>query len=195
MRNSCGTYKPRDSAHWNSTSRATDKEIIVVGCVDLNRTQRGFLEQIASQVAVWIAAPESAAALFDAFGGLQSQAVGRFRARHSQQSVYWSATRRQIKPNWPALACPNWVIATMRATSLWEFRTQSLVTELKHQLGQSGQIARYGPGTPLTQSEPALLLRLLGEYIDTNSFVALAALVRHPAMPNMFCRLWRRPAP
>lgn len=163
----------------------TDKQIIVVGCVDLNRTQRGFLEQIAGRVAVWIAAPEAAAAMFDSFGGLQSQAWADFEIDIPTECLLVGNSPTDQAEL--ACACLSELADRYHARDVTlGVPDATLVTELKHQLKQSGQIARYGPGTLLTQSEPALLLRLLGEYIDTKSFVALAALVRHPAMPNMF---------
>lgn len=164
---------------------ATDKQIVVVGCVDLNRTQRGFLEQVAPQVSVWIAAPESKAEMFDEFGGLRSQPWADFELDIPAESL--------LVGNSPADQAALTCACLAELGDRYHAREvtlgvpdASLVTELKHQLGQSGQTARYGPGTPLTQSEPALLLRLLGEYIETNSFAAMAALVRHPAIPNMF---------
>ncbi|MCC7333834.1 MAG: PD-(D/E)XK nuclease family protein [Pirellulaceae bacterium] len=164
---------------------ATDKKIIVVGCVDLNRTQRGFLEQIAGQVALWIAAPESAATMFDSFGGLQSQAWADFELDIPAESLLVGNSPTDQAEL--ACACLAELADRYHAGDVTlGVPDAALVTELKQQLGQSGQTARYGPGTPLTLSEPALLLRLLGEYIDTQSFVALAALVRHPSMPNMF---------
>ncbi|MEO8270083.1 MAG: PD-(D/E)XK nuclease family protein, partial [Aureliella sp.] len=163
----------------------TDKEIIVVGCVDLNRTQRGFLEQIADHVAVWIAAPESAASMFDSLGGLQSQAWADFELDiPSECLLVGNSPTDQAEL---ACACLSELTDRYHARDVTlGVPDASLVTELKHQLGQCGQVARYGPGVPLTQSEPALLLRLLGDYIETGSFAALAALVRHPAIPNTF---------
>ncbi len=164
---------------------ATDKEIIVVGCVDLNRTQRGFLEQIAGQVAVWIPAPESAAVMFDSLGGLQSQAWADFELDIPADCLLVGNSPTDQAEL--ACACLSELGATYHARDVTlGVPDAALVTELKFQLGQSGQIARYGPGTPLTQSEPALLLRLLGAYIETQSFGAFAALVRQPAIPNMF---------
>ncbi len=162
-----------------------DKQVVVVGCVDLNHTQRGFLAQIASHVSIWIAAPESAAQLFDEFGGLQSQLWADYELDIPDECL--------LVGNSPTdqadLACGCLAELSDRYHArdvTLGVPDAELVDELKLQLGQSGQTARYGPGTPLAQSEPALLLSLLGEYIGTRSFVALAALVRHPAMPTMF---------
>ena len=51
----------------------TTRQIIVVGAVDLNKTQRGFLEAVAEHVEIWVAAPDSHAAMFDVFGCLDSE--------------------------------------------------------------------------------------------------------------------------
>ena len=162
-----------------------DKQTVVVGCVDLNRTQRGFLEQIASRVSIWIAAPESAAHLFDEFGSLQSQPWADFELDIPDECL--------LVGNSPTDQADLTCGCLAELADRYHARDvtlgvpdAALVSELKLQLGQTGQIARYGPGTPLAQSEPALLLSLLGEYIGIRSFAALAALVRHPAMPTMF---------
>ncbi len=162
-----------------------DKRIVVVSCVDLNRTQRGFLEQIAGRVAIWIAAPESSAHLFDEFGSLQSPLWSDFELELPDECL--------LVGNSPADQADLTCGCLAELSDGYHARDVTLgvadaglVDELKLHLKQAGQIARYGPGTPLAQSEPALLLTLLGDYIDARSFTALAALVRHPVMPTMF---------
>ncbi len=162
----------------------TTKQVIVVGCVDLNRTQRGFLEQVAERVSIWIAAPESATDLFDEFGSLQGKNWQDFEIDLPNESL--------LVGNSPSDQ------AELTCAVLAEFESHyhareitlgvpdaGLIAELKHQLGQAGVTARYGPGSSLAQSEPALLLSQLGQYVDTRSFSSFAALIRHTAVASM----------
>ena len=162
----------------------TTKQILVVGAVDLNKTQRGFLEAITDQVEIWIAAPESHAAMFDAFGCLDSE--------QWQDAVLELPEHCLLVGNSPADQ------AELTAACLAElgdrFHTRdvtigipdpTLVPTLQHQLSLCEVTARNGAGTPLSQSEPATLLSLIGKYVQQRSFSSFAALVRHPAIGNV----------
>lgn len=160
---------------------STSQKIIVVACADLNSVQRGFIEQIAAHVEVWIAAPESASARFDNFGVLIAEVWQNDEVELGQGSLLVGSSPSDQ--------------AELTCASLAELADRyhvrdvtigvpdaALISELKQQLDQCGITARYGPGTPLAQSEPALLLGLIGEYVGTKTFAAFAALVRHPAI-------------
>ncbi len=162
----------------------TTKQIIVIGAVDLNKSQRGFLDAVAKHVEIWVAAPESHAAMFDAFGCLDSE--------QWQDAVLELPQDCLLVGNSPADQ------ADLTAACLAElgdsFHTRdvtigipdaTLVPTLQHQLSLCGVTARNGAGTPLSQSEPASLLSLIGKYVLQRSFSSFAALVRHPAVGNV----------
>ena len=162
----------------------TTKQIFVVGAVDLNKTQRGFLEAVADHVEIWIAAPESHSAMFDAFGCLDSE--------QWQDAVLELPEDCLLVGNSPADQ------AELTAACLAElgdrFHTRdvtigipdaTLVPTLQHQLSLCDVVARNGAGTSLSQSEPASLLSLIGKYVQQRSISSFAALVRHPAVGNV----------
>lgn len=162
----------------------TTKQIFVIGAVDLNKTQRGFLEAVAAHVEIWVAAPETHAAMFDAFGCLDSE--------QWQDAVLELPEESLLVGNSPADQ------ADLTAGCLAElgdrFHTRdvtigipdaTLVPTLQHQLSLCGVTARNGAGTSLSQSEPASLLSLIGKYVQQRSFASFAALVRHPAISNV----------
>lgn len=163
---------------------ATSKQIIVVGCVDLNRTQRGFLEQVAEHVSIWIAAPETAHELFDEFGSLHGHNWQDFELDLPADSLLvGNSPSDQAELVCAALAAFG---STYHAREITiGVPDAELIAELKHQLDQAGITARYGPGSSLAQSEPAMLLSLLGQYVDTQSFAAFSALIRHPAIASL----------
>lgn len=167
---------------------ATTQQIIVVGCVDLNRTQRGFLEQVAEQVAVWIAAPDSAAELFDEFGSLQGTAWQDFEVDIPHATLLvGNSPSDQAELTCAALAELGTRYHAREVTI--GIPDAALIAELKHQLHQAGITGRNGAGSALVQSEPAMLLTLLGQYVDTHSFASFAALVRHPAISSLLTAL------
>ena len=53
----------------------------------------------------------------------------------------------------------------------------------------AGLQTRFGPGSSLAHSEPALLLRLVGNYVQQRNYADFAALVRHPVMRAMIGEL------
>ncbi|MCA9132625.1 MAG: PD-(D/E)XK nuclease family protein, partial [Planctomycetales bacterium] len=163
---------------------ATTKRILVIGCVDLNRTQRGFLEQVAEQVEIWIAAPPTATNYFDAYGSLNSSAWQEFELELPPQTL--------LVGNSPSDQAELTCACLAELGERYHVREitigvpeGSMISELKYQLDQAGVPARYGPGTPLGHSEPALLLSLIGQYVGSRSYTTFAALVRHPAIEMM----------
>ncbi len=162
----------------------TEKQLLIVGCVDLNRTQRGFLEAVGDRVEIWVAAPESEKDLFDEFGGLHSE---------QWQSVHIDVpASRLFVGNSPTDQAELTTACLAELGDEYHVREMtigvpdgSLIPELKHHLKLAGLHARHGAGTPLAQSEPAVLLRLIGEYCEARSYQSFAALIRHPAVENL----------
>ena len=162
----------------------TTQRIIVIGAVDLNRTQRGFLEQVAGQVEVWIAAPESLADLFDPFGCLRSEAWDDYQIDVSDESLRIAGSPQdQAK-----------LVATCLAELGPRYHTgdvtlgipdASLISTLRQHLATCGVGTRNGPGVPLSSTEPAQLLHRIGEFLRSRTYIDFAALVRHPIVANV----------
>ncbi len=165
----------------------TELQIIMIGCVDLNPTQQGFLKSVAEHVEIWVAAPESERGRFDAYGCLHSEA--------------WQSHCVNLPPdcllvgNSPSdqgelvAACLADLPDTLHVRQVTLGVPDSrFVPELKHQLARCRVTARYGPGTPLGQAEPARLLVLIGRFLEKRSYSAFAALIRHPAVTALITR-------
>jgi ATP-dependent exoDNAse (exonuclease V) beta subunit len=158
--------------------------IIVIGCVDLNRAQRGFLEAINQQVQIWIAAPASYSNHFDPWGCLDGDSW--------QSATVDIPTDSLLVGNAPADQAE--LVAASLAELGDKYHTRQvtlgvpdaeLIPELQHHLDLCGVTARFGPGKPLSQSEPAKLLALVGRYIEGQTYGDFAALIRHPAIENL----------
>ncbi len=162
----------------------TTKQIVVIAAVDLNKTQRGFLEAVAEHVEIWIAAPQSHAAMFDAFGCLDSE--------QWQDAVLELSDDCLLIGNSPADQADLTAACLADLGNRYHTRDitlgipdPALVPTLQHQLSLCEVTARNGAGTSLSQSEPAQLLSLIGKYVQQRSFASFAALIRHPAIGNV----------
>ena len=160
---------------------STPQQVIVVGCVDLSRTQRGFLEALADRVQIWIAAPEPLSPGFDQLGCLESE--------------FWQSQTVRLPADCLLVGNAPPDQAELAAAALaelgkrWHVRDVtlgvpdgSLIPELRHRLDLCGVATRFGPGQPLNRSEPAQLLALIADYMTERAYTALAALIRHPAV-------------
>jgi ATP-dependent exoDNAse (exonuclease V) beta subunit len=166
---------------------STDQQIIVIGCVDLNRTQRGFIEQVAEQVAVWIAAPETAQELFDEYGSLHGETWQDYQIEIADDALLVGNSPTDQAELTCAVLAEFGARYHVREVTLG-VPDPSLIRVLQHHLDQAGIQARFGPGSSLAQSEPATLLALIGQFVDSRSFPAFAALVRHPAVAEMLVK-------
>lgn len=162
----------------------TSERVIVVGCVDLNATQRGFLSAIANNVEIWIGADESHEDAFDAFGSLNC--------------TYWQDAELQLPPESLLVAGSPNDQAKLVSGCLAQFGDRyhvrdvtigvpdvSLISTLKRELALNDVVGRHGPGTAVIQSEPAQLLSLIAQYINLGRYSDFAALVRHAAVDNL----------
>ena len=158
-----------------------DARIVLVGLVDLNRTQRRMLDQVADQVTAIVFASPDQSDRFDELGCLRSEAW-------QDVAIPLDGNRIQVVDS-PA----DQAAAAVRAIATYEGRYSSadivigvpddhVVPSLRQQLEQCGLRARYGAGLPLPRTGPYRLLQVVADYLESPLFAALAGLVRHPAV-------------
>ncbi|MEZ6134295.1 MAG: UvrD-helicase domain-containing protein [Pirellulaceae bacterium] len=161
----------------------TQKQIIVVACVDLNRTQCGFLEAVREHMQIWVAAPASKRDMFDRFGCLVSEVwkdqqldlppesllVGNAPSDQAELTAACLAELGPVHVREVTLGVPD----------------STLVPELQHHLTLAGVKTRFGAGIHLTRTEPAMLLARIGRFVDGRSYADFASLIRHPAFENL----------
>jgi hypothetical protein len=158
---------------------ATDKELILVGAVDLNATLRQMLDQIADCVTALVHAPPSLADRFDEHGCL---AVKQWLA--AEIPLRDEQIERADGPAEQADAVARWL-----ASLGGRFRGDEVVIgvpdptlapHLLRQLAQCGVRGRWLQGQRLADSAPFRLLTSLAEFAERQQFADLARLVRHP---------------
>ncbi|HEX4131856.1 MAG TPA: PD-(D/E)XK nuclease family protein [Pirellulales bacterium] len=159
----------------------TDKHIVLLACVDLNRAQRAIVAQVAKRVTTLVFAPRTWSARFDTHGCVVPSA--------------WCDVTVDIKTEQIELADrpAHQADAVVRALASFDGRwasdeitvgvvDESLATTVEERLAQGGVPARFGAGMPLARSGPYRLLEAAADYVSSRRFDTLAALVRHPAI-------------
>ncbi len=161
----------------------TEAEILLVGTVDLNMTQRKMLDQVADRVTALVFAPEELADRFDEHGCLRPETW-----RDAPIPV---ATEQLEVADDPA----DQAAAVMRALADLDGRfcgeqitigvpDQEVVPYIEQYLQQCEIPSRYAAGQAISQTAPYRLIDVVAAYLDGRRFSAFAALVRHPAIQD-----------
>ncbi|MFN3190953.1 MAG: PD-(D/E)XK nuclease family protein [Aureliella sp.] len=171
----------------NDAQCQSSRQIISIGCVDLSRIQKAMLAAIGGEVLIWVAAPQSESEYFDAWGCLVAERWQTRTLDIPAENLYVGGTPRDQ--------------ANLTASCLADFQGQyhqkeitvgvpepKLIPEIRRRLSLSDVATRYGPGHPLSQSEPISLIRMIGEYLRTKTYESFAALVRHPVVDEFLSR-------
>jgi RecB family exonuclease len=159
----------------------TQDQIVLVGTVDLNRSGRMMLDQVADRVTALVLAPPELADRFDEHGCLRPEAW-------LEAPISLATDQIEIVDD-PA----DQAEAVVRAIAAMGGRyraeqisigvpDEGLVPYVQQHLKQCEVPARYGAGRPLASSLPSRLLAAVADYLEAPRFPAFAALVRHPAV-------------
>ncbi len=161
----------------------TDKDLILVGAVDLNNTLRQMLDQVADRVTALVHAPQELADRFDEHGCLVPAAWLEAEIPLAQEQI-----QRADGPADQADALARWLASLggkYRADEIViGIPDESLAPQLLRQLAQCGLAGRWVEGRRLAETGPYRLLAALAEYAERRQFADLARLVRHPDVEN-----------
>ena len=158
--------------------------LVLIGTVDLNKTQRAMLDQVANQTTVLVPADSAwdMAKAFDSHGCLQADAWNDpavfslpIEDRHFDQV---EGPTEQSEAIVRRIASWN---GRYRADEITiGFADEPLAADVERQLRQCGQSARWGAGRPISETAPYRLLAAIGEWLERPTFAAWAQLLRHP---------------
>jgi ATP-dependent exoDNAse (exonuclease V) beta subunit/RecB family exonuclease/inactivated superfamily I helicase len=171
----------------------TERDIVVLGAVDLNHAQRRFLDAVASRVTVLIGAPPQWSDGFDSHGALQSPFWQRLAVPLPDESISICTSAEKIAEEVARQMAQLGDAYTPQQITLG-VPDDSLVPLLTDHLKRCGQPARYGPGRPLETSPPVRLLQAVVEYLVANDYASLAKLVRLPAVERWLSQQLQLPA-
>ena len=157
----------------------TDKDIIVVGAVDMTITLRQMIDQVADRVTALVFAPDEWAPRFDKHGCLVPDA--------------WQDADVPVRSKQVHLADGPAEQADRVARCLADFdggyrpdditiglADEQITPFVQRQLDQCGIATRSAAGTPMVETAPYLLLDALEAYLRSRRYAEFAALVRHP---------------
>lgn len=161
--------------------RRIDRQIVLVGTVDLNGITRRLLEVRAGEVAILVHAPEAMAETFDALGCLRSDAW------YTRPIDITSATLHVVD-GWtdqPTAALDCLARATQdHALSIEDVTLGLGDTELEpllhRRFAHADTPVHLPSGTALAATAPCRLLHAIAAWTETQSLADLASLLRHP---------------
>ncbi|MFT7633813.1 MAG: ATP-dependent helicase/nuclease subunit B, partial [Mariniblastus sp.] len=169
----------------NEIRCATDKQLILVGTADLNRSISEMLRQIAAsdrdQVRVLVAAPKSMADRFDEFGSLITSQWREQRLDLDDSQILYvdqpadqaDAAAHYISSLNPSFAADEITIGVPDAT---------IIPQIERSLNAIGVEHRDLGGRALSETGPVRLMAACRDYLESQTFDDFAALVRHPDM-------------
>ncbi len=159
----------------------TDREIILVGAVDLNQAQRRFLSQVAENVHVLVGAPTSYASGFSDDGTLVPDYWQDIEIPIEESQLHVRSTAEDAANELASQLADLGSSYSVRDITLG-IPDAKIVPALQETLGRVGIPLRYGPGTSVIQSPPMHLIELLGEYLDDGSIDIFNSFIRLPSI-------------
>jgi ATP-dependent helicase/nuclease subunit B len=157
----------------------TDHDIVTVGTVDLNRTTRAMLEQVADRVTAYVPAPESMADHFDEFGCLLPDR--------------WADEKIDLRSDQILMAddskgqCSQVVAVLASLNGEYSFDDISigvpdpqLVIPLQRTLAEYDVPSHWPIDRMLSATGPFRLLETVADFLENHSSSQFAALIRHP---------------
>ena len=157
----------------------TDRDLVLVGTVDMNQATRKILDFVTDRVTALIAAPQDRADWFDAHGCLLPE-------RWCDAPIDIPSERIRVCEG-PAEQAEQ--VARELSAFGARFRADEIVIGLaderqgpfvERQLAACGVATRWIEGTKLSDSGPCLLLLAVAEVLERGRFEGFASLVRHP---------------
>ncbi len=169
---------------------ATDKQIVLIGTADLNRSVSEMIRQIATtntnQVKVLVAAPQTMADRFDGFGSLITKSW-----LDTELEVADSQILFVDQPADQADAAAHYISTLSTDFAADEITIgvpdPAVVPQLERSLNAIEVAHRDLAGRPLSETGPVRLMVACRDYLESQSYDTFAALVRHPDMFRWLC--------
>lgn len=159
----------------------TDRDVIVLGAVDLTDTHRRMLAQVAERVSVLMHASPQWADRFDDYGCLLPGVWANVPVPLDADRVHLADGPMQTAD--VAARCLAGFGGRYRADEITiGLADENITPHLLRQLEECGIPARSARGTPCVDTAPLRLLAALEAYLRSGRYAEFAALVRHPDM-------------
>lgn len=157
---------------------ATEKQIVMLGAVDLNRTMRKILDHVSDRVTIVIHAPERLADRFDEHGCLHPGAWEEAPIDlQDDKIVPVDGPADQAEAVAAKLA--EWAAAYSADEISVGLPDESLASQVERRLAESKVASRWIGGRVVGDTGPAQLLLAAAAFLETGKLADLSALVRH----------------
>lgn len=157
----------------------TDRDVIVLGAVDMTDTHRKMLAQVAERVTVLVHAPPAWADRFDDDGCLVPQVWATVRIPLDADRVHLADGPAETADR--LVRCLAGFDGRYRADEITiGLADEKITPHVLRQLEECGIAARSAKGTPTPETVPWRLLSAVEDYLRSGRYHEFAALVRHP---------------
>jgi ATP-dependent helicase/nuclease subunit B len=168
---------------------ATERDIVLIGAVDLNQALRQMLDQISDRACALIYAPDGWRSRFDEYGCLLPDAWAEKPIELSDSG--FRVVDGPIEQAEAVARCLADLDGSRGADEITiGVPDELLVPQLERTLGLYDVPVRWGPGDSIAQTTPARLLAAVRGYLLNPRFDRFAALVRHCDLFSWMQRNW-----
>lgn len=158
----------------------TEGPLVLVGVVEMNRALQQMLDQVADRTTALVFAPSALSERFDQYGCVRPEAWQNvpLGLKEADIEVVGGPTEQATVA---AKAITQWIGSERVTVGVPD---RQVTPYLEQRLRQAGLQIHDAAGLPAARTEVCRLLADVVEYLDGQSFQALAALVRHPALQD-----------
>ena len=157
----------------------TEHDVVLLGTVDMNRTLRQMIDQVADHVTVLVHAPESWEDRFDAYGCLVPDAWSEVTIDLADDQIRMADDPQdQAEHVLRRIAAYDGRFAVDEITI--GVPDEGVVRDLQSELAKYDLKTRWPVGRNLSETAPYRLLSALGSYLSSERADDWAAIVRHP---------------
>jgi ATP-dependent helicase/nuclease subunit B len=152
-------------------------QLALLGCAELNGQVRSAVDLLRGQATAWVHAPVAKADRFDRFGAILPSSW--------QDGPLGDVAVSVVDGPSEQAACVAGALSELAAECTLQdvvigVPDADVIPVLRETLDQLGVPTRNAAGIPMHRSGLLRLLRAVGEYLESRSFRAIAALARHP---------------
>jgi len=159
----------------------TEKDVILVGTVDMTITLRQMIEQVPDQVTALIFAPEKWAERFDEHGCLMPDAWQDAEVPVQTEQVHLADGPAE-QADRVARCLADYEGAYRPDDITIGLADEQITPFIQRQLDACGVPSRSAAGMPMAETSPHVLLEAVESCLRNEGYFAFASLVRHPAI-------------
>ncbi|MEL7497746.1 MAG: PD-(D/E)XK nuclease family protein [Planctomycetota bacterium] len=169
---------------------STDKQIVLIGAADLNRSVSEMVRQVQTanplQVTILIAAEESMSDRFDDFGCLITERWLETQVDIDDEQIL-IVDQPADQADAAAYFLTNLPDGFFTDEMTIGVPDMEIVPQLQRSLNAIGVEHRNLAGKPLAETSPVLLMLAAKDHLESQDFASFARLIRHPELHDWLC--------